>query len=333
MIRYYRATVRPALSWAYGDTVLSQLLTGNDEVNHADRSQLPFWRIIHRDVVKNGPFCPVRIFKHAFQTVYNKTKGGVDGNAQMRAVMRCSTDTIKWEQKIVTQVFKSIAVNAWVAWRQLAKEELLKSQESFKGLDAYRNALNKVESLAEFIFELTPELLTYAEHLNKNVNSNPSRQERRRVDKLRKPQIQRLIRKAKQRYRYRLKFFNGGDGVTLRLKLKGHDHHSTEVRYCALCGGNNQSRSRGHRSKTMCNLCLVNLCVKVRTGFRRSCWDVWHTITHLKTRQPAAFQHEESENESGEVNEGDDSQKNCEAKEHAKLSVRRSTRNKSSTES
>ena len=78
----------------------------------------------------------------------------------MRAILRCPTDTLKWKQKVVTQVFKSIAVNAWVAWRQLEKEELLESRESFKGLDAYRNALNKVESLADFIFELTLDLLT-----------------------------------------------------------------------------------------------------------------------------------------------------------------------------
>ena len=57
-----------------------------------------------------------------------KPEGNVDRNAQMRAIQRYSTDTLKWEQKIVTQVFKSMAVNKWVAWRQLEKEELLESR-------------------------------------------------------------------------------------------------------------------------------------------------------------------------------------------------------------
>ena len=77
---FYRATVTPTISWAYG-AFQTQPLTGNEDVDSAIRSQLPFWTMLNSDVLSNGPLWPVRIFKHASQTIYNKTKDGVDGNA------------------------------------------------------------------------------------------------------------------------------------------------------------------------------------------------------------------------------------------------------------
>ena len=241
--------------------------------------------MLNSDVIRNGPLWPVRIFKHASQAIYNKTKGGVDRNAQMRAILSFPTGTLKCEQKIVTQVFRSIAINAGVASRQLEKEELLESRESFKGLDAYRNALDKVESLAEFIFELISDLLKYAEQSEKDLNSPNSPRGKPKENKLKKKQVKRLISKAKGRHRYRTTFLNGEDGITLRLHVKGNDHCTTEVRCSTLCGGNNHSRFRGDK------ICTVNLYVKVSPGFRRACWDVWHTVKLLKYWKPKAIQH------------------------------------------
>ena len=142
---YNTEKISPVLSWAHAETPSSQLLTGIQETDRVISARLPFWRMVSRDITEGGPFVPVHIFKHGSQTLYNKTKV-LDGNAQMRAILRCSTDTLKWEQKVVIQILKSITVNAWVAWRQFQREDLLASWEKFKGLEQYRHALNRVES-------------------------------------------------------------------------------------------------------------------------------------------------------------------------------------------
>ena len=75
--------------------------------------------MVSKEITEQGPFVPFHIFKHGWKTLYNKTKEGVDGNTQMRAIQRCSTDTLKLEQNVVTQILKRITVNAGVAGRQL----------------------------------------------------------------------------------------------------------------------------------------------------------------------------------------------------------------------
>ena len=193
---FYATTVTPALSWALSDTVQSQFETGNIEVDKAIYSQIWFWRLIKTEATRHGLLVPGGTFKHASQTVYYKIKRGVDGNAKQRAILRCSTVTLKWEQKVVTQIFKSLAVNAWLAWRQLQKEDLLKSKESFKGLDQFRHSLNNIESFADFVFELIPELLTYAEKLAKDCDVQISKSVKKKKHTVKKRKAHRLISKA-----------------------------------------------------------------------------------------------------------------------------------------
>ena len=153
---FWDGYVAPTLRWAHEDPVGIQPITGKEDIDNIVKARLPFWRLLRNDIKERVPFIPVRVFKQSSQTLYNKTKGGADGNAQMRAILRCPSDTLKWEQKVVTQVFKSITVNAWVACRQLQREDMLSTRESFKSLEQYRSSLNKVESLADFVSEITP---------------------------------------------------------------------------------------------------------------------------------------------------------------------------------
>ena len=97
---------------------------------------------------------------------------------------------------------KRMGFVATVIVRLLEKEELLESRDPFKGLDAYRNATNKVESLAYFIFELTPDSLTYAEQLDKDLSSTTSATRKQKDNKLKKQQVKWLISKAIGRHRY-----------------------------------------------------------------------------------------------------------------------------------
>lgn len=77
------------------------------------KSKFEFWILVHNNVLNNGPFVPLKLFKHATQCFYSKTKGGVDGAIQQRAILRCSTSHLKWEQKLVSQVFETVAVNSF----------------------------------------------------------------------------------------------------------------------------------------------------------------------------------------------------------------------------
>ena len=62
---------------------------------------IPFWGAVNGYVHENGPFIPVKLFRHRAQSLYCRTKGGVDGVTQYRANMRASTQSLKWEQKTV----------------------------------------------------------------------------------------------------------------------------------------------------------------------------------------------------------------------------------------
>ena len=104
---------------------------------------------------------------------------------------------------------------------------------------------------------------------------------------MKKTDLKRLVSKAKSRKRYRLSFFNGPDGTALRLNVQRHDHVSTEIqKYCVLCGNNTNTKFRGHRTRIRCKQCDVHLCVKIRKPFKRSCWDVWHSVKRLQGRKP-----------------------------------------------
>jgi hypothetical protein len=59
-------------------------------------SHLPFWKLVNSFVLENCAFYPpVKLFRHGVQTLYSKTKGGVDGSAQARAILRSSTSSLK----------------------------------------------------------------------------------------------------------------------------------------------------------------------------------------------------------------------------------------------
>lgn len=97
----------------------------------------------------------------------------------------------------------------------------------------------------------------------------------------------RLISLAHGRKRNRLEFFNGTEGVVLRLSVRGHIPKQGPLTWCALCGQNkdNDAKFRGHRSTYSCQLCSVFLCMRIYPGLRKSCWDVWHTKKELKPRK------------------------------------------------
>ena len=158
---------RALASWAHeflaADLVPLSFADAQTEVLLQDK--LSFWRAINEDIKEKRPMPPIKVFKHGIQSLYSKTKGGVDGTAQARAVMRSSTSSLRWEQKLVIQTLKTLAVNAFTSYRLQCKAHLLESRDAFGGMKRFRDFLNTVQSLADFIYDVSGELLQHADGL------------------------------------------------------------------------------------------------------------------------------------------------------------------------
>lgn len=182
-------------------------------------SWLRFYDAVNRKVKASGPFVPgVRLFKHSIQSIYSKTKGGVDGMTQWRSIMRSPTSSMKWEQKLVTQCLKTVLVNAFIGFRLLQVEHLLGSSSSFKSLTAFRNSLNAVESFPTFLYETSTELTAWATFLREQAEGNANEVEASTENGEVEPgDSARLKDLALKRKRNRLDFFNSVDGISLRF--------------------------------------------------------------------------------------------------------------------
>jgi hypothetical protein len=120
------------VDWAYED-FLDMPLATDSHLTKLLKSRLPFWKLVNSYVLEKGPFYPpLKLFLHGVQTLYSKTKGGVDGSTQDRSIIRSATSSLKWEQKVVTKTIKTLTVNSSVAWRMRQKRSLLESKESLK---------------------------------------------------------------------------------------------------------------------------------------------------------------------------------------------------------
>lgn len=178
----------------------------------------------------NGAFPPLQLFKHATQVYYSKTKGGVDGATKQRAMLRSSTSHLKWEQKIVSQTLKTVAINAFLAWRMFKRQEILQSDTELKSLESFRNSLNRVQATADFMSDIATDLLNYASTLHDDENRNEDLPEG-----ITGTEKETLISMAKVRKRKRLGFFNSSKSVKLRLSVYGHQPKQGSLLYCVLC--------------------------------------------------------------------------------------------------
>jgi hypothetical protein len=148
----------------------------------------------------------------------------VDGSAQARAIMRSTTISPQWEQNIVTQTFKTLAVNSFVAYRLQLKADLLRSSEEFRSISAFRASMNSIQSLSDFIYDVSPDLLSHAEKLQKESREGMilNTSEGAGHDCISNVDIARLSARALSRKRRRMQYFNEDEGRILRLSSIPH---------------------------------------------------------------------------------------------------------------
>ena len=108
------------VAWAHEEDPTPPVFATPDSVKRIEE-KLPFWLLVNNHVKETDAFVPLKLFKHAAQSFYSKTKGGVDGSAQYCAIMRSSTSKRKWEQKIVSQTLKTVCINSFFGWRIMTK--------------------------------------------------------------------------------------------------------------------------------------------------------------------------------------------------------------------
>lgn len=279
------STAGPVVKWAHTSGIVPAYYRPSDK--NAVQTHLSFWKIVNDKIKRDGPLPPVKIFKHGCQSVYSKTKGGVDGSAQMRSILRSSTSHLKWEQKIVTQVIKTVLVNSFISWRIYEQRQLLQSSQTFQSLDSFRHSLNTVQSLPDFIFDSCLELLDYSCALQRQLEHSITTEIQGNVNSgqpLIDENVKQLSARAKKCLRDRIPFFNSTEMREFRTNSLGHvPKHTRSKVYCSLCGVSQDGR-RGHKSSFQCNLCHVYLCVRVWVPWRTSCWTMWHTNSELHRR-------------------------------------------------
>ena len=101
----------------------------------------------------------------------------MDGSAQARAVLRLSTSSLKWEQKLETQTFKTGRQSSGNFLQAIPDLVVLIATCS----DVCRQALNSVQSLADFSLDASRELLSFADKLAKDaavLDTEPGENER-----------------------------------------------------------------------------------------------------------------------------------------------------------
>lgn len=133
--------------------------------------------------------------------------------SQWRSVLRSQSVSLLWEQKIVTQCLKTLAINAFVAYRMNECKEYLQSKETFRTLTYFRGKMNKVNSLSDFTIAAAEELLDVANHLDLMPHAATIATAHHVVGVGEK---NRLIALARTRQRNKLAFFNSCDGIALR---------------------------------------------------------------------------------------------------------------------
>lgn len=159
----------PLVSWAHSEErVLPTIVNSKDQRVALEKHS--FWKLMNDYLHQNGPFDPLKLFKHESQNFYSRTKGGVDGSTQYRSTWRSSMVVFKWEQKLITQKIMYIVANAFIFWKISRRSDLLQPKETLQDLEKYRGLINRGVSFGTFVLDLCPKLVRYAEKCpSKNV--------------------------------------------------------------------------------------------------------------------------------------------------------------------
>jgi hypothetical protein len=194
------------------------------ELRKIAESRICFWRLVNEHVRDSGAFySPVKLFRHGMQSLYSKTKGGVDGSAQDN--FEIAHIVSQMGAKDCKSDHENTLCRRFHCLENATDEITLANQGIFQDLERFRSCLNSVQSLADFVLDASKELLIVADKKEKEYITDEGytvgilSQDNPVTDE----EVSRLIAAARSRKRYRIPFFNTEDGIKLRLVVAGHE--------------------------------------------------------------------------------------------------------------
>lgn len=133
---------------------------------------------------------------------------------------------MKWEQKIVQQTIKMIAINAFIAWEMNQKKDNLERKDTFHGIQQFSNSLKNVQSNSNYIYNLNREILIYSGKLQEDSSEGGAVLG---ISEVPSSEVYVLRARASARKKKLIPFFNSGEGSRLRLEVRGHEQRQTIV--------------------------------------------------------------------------------------------------------
>lgn len=120
---------------------------------------------------------------------------------------------------MISQTLKTLE-SPFTAWRTLERVQALRSRESFGRLDHYRDLLDGVKSLTDFVLDVSRELV-YADKIAVALSRGPGHEGSMEVD-ISDAEESRLRALAERRRGKQVKCFNSADGINLRLGVRSY---------------------------------------------------------------------------------------------------------------
>lgn len=79
-------TSHDVVGWAHTSEQIPDFFLPEEKITV--NSRLPFWCMSNKKIKDEGSLPHIKLFKHGLQTLYSKTKVGVDQSAQAQAILR-----------------------------------------------------------------------------------------------------------------------------------------------------------------------------------------------------------------------------------------------------
>jgi hypothetical protein len=233
--------------------------------------------MIRDHVDLHGPFKPVKVFKHASQSLYSKTKGGVDGATDYLSDVSFPFKNLSFEVKFVLRSIFMVTINACIAYRMHKRRDLVAGDDiPTRLIKNLKQSVTNVESVADFIYKAGKELLETSPVVLPAISDQPSIETIQAVGSLTKEELASLQRKITTREP--LKFFNSAEGQRLRLSRGNHVPVMNAVdpktqlpfkrgRRCVLCT---------REIKSYCTTCRQFMCTSAVGTQRTTCAVTFH---------------------------------------------------------
>lgn len=176
---------------------------------------------------------------------------------------------LKWEQKLISQIIKSIVASAFILWKMKRRTDFLESMDTLRSVKNVHVASNRDISLGNFVLHVSPKLLQHVESLAGAIYGKPDYEEEagERIEPDSEGGL-RLFQVVSVRNRYKTESFNSDDGVPLRLRYQSYtQRYVSESKHCDLCGCGMKRRRRNLK----CDTCGVHLCIRLKAIKRKTC--------------------------------------------------------------